>query len=134
MHFNSLEVSMSSYLCDYGANDVKVFALDDFFKDKEPPNYIKADLEGAEQDMVQGSARLIKNFKPKMTLSIYHRSDDIVKVPEMIKDLNCSYNFAVRTHSSNFEDTVLYCYQIRKLLWQIFMKNKRSLSSKQLVL
>jgi len=110
LRFKSLEISPNSCLSDMGEKEIKIYALDDFFKDKQPPTVIKADIEGAEQDMIRGAAGLIKNLKPKMSLSIYHLPDDFVNIVEMIKDLNDSYNFAVRTHSSNFEDTVLYCY------------------------
>jgi len=110
LSFKGLEISMSSHLSDTGEKSIKVYGLDDFFKDKQPPNVIKADIEGAEQDMIRGAAGLIQKIKPKICMSIYHSSDDFVKIPEMINELNTGYNFAVRTHSSNYEDTVLYAY------------------------
>jgi FkbM family methyltransferase len=109
-YFNNMELSKGSHLSDSGVKEVKIFSLDDFFKDKQPPTVIKADIEGAEQDMIRGAEGIIKNHKPKMAICIYHYPDDFVKIVEMIKDLKSGYNFAVRTHSSNFEETVLYCY------------------------
>ena len=104
------EISMASYISDTGEKNIEIYTLDDFFKDKLSPSLIKADIEGEEQNMISGAAKLIKNHKPKMAISIYHDPTDFVKLPEMIKELNVSYNFAVRTHSSCYEDTVLYCY------------------------
>jgi FkbM family methyltransferase len=108
--FKIMEKSTDSFLSDSGERSVKVYALDDFFKDKQPPTIIKADIEGAEQDMLYGSERIIRNYKPKIVISIYHSSHDFVRIVEIIKDLNAAYNFAVRTHSADYLDTVLYCY------------------------
>ena len=108
--FCNEEFSAASYLSDLGTKYVNIFSLDDYFKDKQLPTVIKADIEGAEKDMIRGAKKIIKELKPKMAICIYHKSDDFVKITEMINYLNPEYNFSVRTHSPNYEDTVLYCY------------------------
>jgi len=110
MRFKSLDRSNSSYLSDLGEKEVNIYALDDFFKDILPPTIIKADIEGAEQEMLYGAEGIIKNHKPKIAICIYHFPHDFERIGEIIKGLNAAYNFAVRTHSSNFLETVLYCY------------------------
>jgi len=108
--FKSLEKSHDSCLSDFGEKNVKVYALDDFFKDKQPPTIIKADIEGAEQDMLRGARGIIKDHKPKMAISIYHSPFDSVKIIETIREINNTYIFSVRTHMKDCKDTVLYCY------------------------
>ncbi len=100
----------ASTLSQQGEEEIQVYALDDFFEGKHPPTLIKSDIEGAEKDMLRGAAGLIQKYKPKMALSMYHLADDFVRMPEMIHDMNSAYSFAVRTHTTSYHDTVLYCY------------------------
>ncbi|MFA6495427.1 MAG: FkbM family methyltransferase [Candidatus Paceibacterota bacterium] len=44
-------------------------------------DFIKADIEGAERDLLMGAWKTIKQFKPKMALRTYHRPDD----PEVLR-------------------------------------------------
>ena len=101
---------MSSLVSKTEGSEVKLYSLDDYFSDKEKPSIIKADIEGSELNMLQGAKEIITDYKPKFALSLYHNPSDIVLMPELIKQFNNGYNFAVRTHSPNFEDTLLYCY------------------------
>jgi len=110
VRFKNIDNKTSSCLSDTGEMSIKLYGIDDFFKDKKPPTIIKSDIEGAEKDMIYGAAGIIKEYKPKMAISIYHLPDDFIKIPEMINELNSTYNFAVRTHSCCYEDTILYCY------------------------
>ena len=110
LHFIKNEHQTSSLLSNTGERKVKIYSLDDYFKDKRPPSLIKADIEGGEQDMLRGTVKIIKSFKPKLAICIYHNPDDFVKIPEMIMNLNHNYNLAVRTHSLNYDQTVLYCW------------------------
>jgi FkbM family methyltransferase len=87
-----------------------VYSLDDYFKDKEPFTLLKADIEGGELDMLRGAANMIKSNMPKIAVSIYHSVKDFVQIAEYIHSLVPQYRMAVRNHSSNYEDTVLYCW------------------------
>jgi hypothetical protein len=87
----------------------KDYTLDDYFSDKPYPTVIKADIEGWELIMLQGSKNILKS-KPKLAISIYHTPLDYYKIAEYIFSLELGYKFAVRCHSNTFEDTVLYCW------------------------
>ena len=56
-------------------DDVSI-ALDDFFNSK-PVNFIKADIEGAENQLIDGAQRILQQQGPlKIVLCTYHKHDD----------------------------------------------------------
>ena len=62
--------------------------LDDFFKDK-PVNFIKADIEGAEIEMLHGAKELFKQKSNlKILLCAYHRKDDAATLEKILKQNN----------------------------------------------
>ncbi len=69
-----------------GNENVKGVTLD-FFVEKERLDrldFIKLDVEGAESEVLEGAAETIKRFKPKMAISIYHKSEDIISISNFI--------------------------------------------------
>ena len=66
------------------------------------------DIEGAEMDTLIGAQKIIKRCKPKLAVCIYHRMNDIIKIPIFLKELVPEYNFKVRQHSKSMLETVLY--------------------------
>lgn len=53
--------------------------------DLERVDYIKMDIEGAEQRALRGAAATIARFHPRLALSAYHVPDDPVKIPELVR-------------------------------------------------
>ncbi len=48
-------------------------------------DYIKMDIEGAEQRALRGARETLAKFHPRLALSAYHVPDDPVKIPEIVK-------------------------------------------------
>ncbi|HWQ55871.1 MAG TPA: FkbM family methyltransferase [Bryobacteraceae bacterium] len=48
-------------------------------------DYIKMDIEGAEQRALQGAAGTLAKYHPRLALSAYHVPDDPVKIPELVR-------------------------------------------------
>ncbi len=72
--------------------------------------YIKADVEGADFETLIGAKNTLKNFKPKLNFSAYHRFEDIFRLPLLIKKLNPDYKIYLRHHPYiPAWDTNLYC-------------------------
>ena len=59
-------------------------------------DYIKYDVEGSEKEALLGSAQTIKVHSPKLLVSLYHRSEDLFALPELIKELNPDYSLYLR--------------------------------------
>lgn len=58
--------------------------------------YIKMDVEGAETDAIIGAKNTIKQHKPKMLISAYHRTDDLIKIPQTVLELRNDYKIYLR--------------------------------------
>lgn len=57
---------------------------------------IKYDVEGDEISAIEGSRELINQYHPAISVSVYHRSQDIFEIPLMIKDICPQYKFYLR--------------------------------------
>jgi FkbM family methyltransferase len=51
----------------------------------ERVDYIKMDIEGAEQRALAGAAATLAKFRPRLSLSAYHLPDDPVRIPELVR-------------------------------------------------
>ncbi len=61
--------------------------LDDYVTKNNIPkiDFIKADIEGAERDLLKGAENTIKHFKPKLALRTYHLPDDKEVLSTLVK-------------------------------------------------
>jgi len=48
-------------------------------------DYIKMDIEGAEQKALRGADATLKKYRPRLALSTYHRPDDSRMIPEIVR-------------------------------------------------
>lgn len=72
---------------------VNLTTIDDFVKKNKikKVDYIKADIEGAERDMLLGACETIERFMPKISICTYHLPDDKEILEDRIKKLNSNY-------------------------------------------
>lgn len=73
----------------------ELVALDSIL-DGRRADYIKYDVEGSEYEALVGSAETIKTHSPDLCVSLYHRSEDLFRLPLYIKSLNPDYRFYIR--------------------------------------
>ncbi len=57
---------------------------------------IKMDVEGAEDEALNGAENTIRTFRPKLMISLYHRNRDIFYLPLKIKKLDPEYRLYIR--------------------------------------
>lgn len=87
--------------------EVEIVKLDDVIKEKV--TYIKMDIEGMELDALKGAENLITKYKPKLAISIYHKMEDILEIPDYIRNMNLGYQFYLRHYwNCNGTDTILF--------------------------
>ncbi len=73
-------------------------------------SYIKADVEGCEQQAIDGAINTLRSQKPKLNIALYHRGEDIFSIPLKIKSIQPEYKFFIRHHPAvPAWDTNLYC-------------------------
>ncbi len=75
--------------------ETPITTLDALLENKNP-TYIKFDVEGEELNAILGGAKVIKNKKPKMLISAYHRSEDLITIPKAVLNINKDYKVYVR--------------------------------------
>ncbi len=74
------------------------------------PSFIKIDSEGCELEILKGGEEILKEFKPKLNVAAYHKSEDIFKLPILIKNINPAYKIHLRHHPYiPAWDTLFYC-------------------------
>jgi FkbM family methyltransferase len=92
----------------------KVFdavSIDDFLKAKgHGIDLIKLDVEGSEMDVLKGAYHAISEYKPKLAISIYHKKEDMIDIPEYILSIHKDYEFSISINNASFIDMVLYAY------------------------
>ena len=66
------------------------------------------DIEGSEIKALEGAKNTISKYKPNLAICIYHKTDDLWKIPDLIHKMVPEYQLYIRHHSCIFYDTVLY--------------------------
>lgn len=70
--------------------------------------FIKLDIEGAEEEAIEGARILISKYKPKLAISVYHKGDDLRVLYEKIININPSYNVYLRHYTEGIVETVMF--------------------------
>lgn len=91
------------------SNLVKTITIDDFVTNNKisKVDFIKMDIEGSELPSLKGASNVLKRFRPKLAISIYHSIDDFVNIPIYLKSLNLGYQFFIKHGTIHNEETVL---------------------------
>ena len=79
-----------------GKNVVKSITIDSLCKKYGKPDFIKFDIEGEELNGLIGGEKTIKQYKPKLMISAYHRSEDIISIPNKVLSLRNDYKMFIR--------------------------------------
>lgn len=74
---------------------IKTISIDDYTQQNniKKIDLIKMDIEGAEKQALIGSTMVIRKYKPKLAICLYHKPDDIFEIPETILNIDSSYKF-----------------------------------------
>jgi len=87
--------------------EVKVVALDNVVYE-EAPTFIKMDIEGSEKNALLGANRIIRDYRPKLAICVYHKPEDLFELPLLMKELNPSYKLYMRHYSRGMFQTICY--------------------------
>lgn len=85
-------------------------SLDDYISNKNISrvDVIKMDIEGFEMAALEGASQIIKEFKPRLAISAYHKPEDIWKIPHKLKSQNADYKIYFGHHSPIQWESVYY--------------------------
>lgn len=90
-----------------GIQQIEVVKLDELL-DGEKVTFIKMDIEGAEYAALKGAEKIIREQRPRLAISIYHKPSDIVEIPKLLLEYRDDYKFYLRHYSLIGNETVLY--------------------------
>jgi FkbM family methyltransferase len=79
---------------------ISVTTIDKFVEENnlEQIDFIKADIEGAERDMLKGATNVLKTFAPKLAICTYHLPDDPEVLERIIREANPAYTVVHLRH------------------------------------
>lgn len=87
---------------------VPVMRIDDIVDDR--PTIIKMDVEGFELPALKGAEGVIRADRPKLMVSAYHRSGDLLDISAWVDTVAPGYRIGLRHHTEDRWDTCLYFY------------------------
>lgn len=106
LHFSNDGTALSK-ISETAACVVETTTLDSALEGEEV-TMIKMDIEGAELEALKGCENIIRNRKPTLAISVYHRSSDFVDIPAYILSLVPEYKLYYRHYSLYKYETILY--------------------------
>lgn len=90
-----------------GEVEIEVDTLDNFVKENTI-TFIKMDIEGAEGEAISGAIKTISRNHPKLALSVYHKADDLWKIPEQVLSIRHDYKVYLRHYTEGVTETVMF--------------------------
>lgn len=97
----------SARISPEGKVQIQCISLDDAIP-RFRPNLIKMDIEGVEYNALMGARKIIKENTPGLAICVYHHPADLWRIPLMIRQWDCGYEFYLRLHAYNGFDLVMY--------------------------
>lgn len=100
---------MTSLAVGSGSEEIRIMRLDDHLGGGRM-TFLKADVEGMEMPLLTGAAETIRRHRPKLAICVYHYPTDIPVITHYLQSLVPDYRFALRHHSPQLMETVLYAW------------------------
>lgn len=93
------------------SRSVPAITIDSFAREEKCKkiDFIKMDIEGSEVPALIGAQEVIKKYKPKLAISVYHKWDDLQIIPMMIHNIRPDYQFYLDCTTGFGGEAVLYC-------------------------
>jgi FkbM family methyltransferase len=102
--------NMSASFASSGMIQVDVLPLEEIVEANGSATFLKFDVEGAELEALKGAHRMIRQSRPLMAISIYHRPDDLWQLPLYVDALDSGYRLFLRTQGEDGMDVICYAF------------------------
>jgi FkbM family methyltransferase len=100
--FAHIQVNTNDVYCstigDVEGEKIRLVTLDELVQEKIVPsiNFIKMDIEGAEIKALRGSFHTLKEFRPKLSIAVYHEYKNAIILRELLENCRTDYNIFFR--------------------------------------
>jgi FkbM family methyltransferase len=75
----------------------------------EKIDFIKMDIEGAEQAALTGARETLSRWRPQLAITVYHNEmEDFTAIPRMLAAMELGYKFYLGHYTTYGEETVLF--------------------------
>ncbi len=103
-------VSFQKLRSDFDDTQCQTISIDDTVKMLSLPrvDFIKMDIEGAEIHALKGAEITLRQFHPKVAISLYHSLEDFKTIPRYLDSLGLKYKFYLDHHTIYENETVLF--------------------------
>ena len=91
-----------------GDTCVEVVSLDGCLPPDTRVDMIKLDVEGSELEALKGGVGVLRRWRPKLQICLYHKLEDLWTIPEYLLSLDLGYTFYLGHSNTVMLDTVLY--------------------------
>ena len=92
--------------CEHDYQALNINTIDNLINEKV--DFIKLDIEGAEQDALKGAENTIKKYHPILAICIYHKAEDWHKIPKIVLDMKKDYRVFLRHYMEGIYESVMY--------------------------
>jgi len=96
----------SSSISEEGDLTINVARIDDIVQ--EPYSFLKMDIEGGEVPALVGASRSIVAHHPRLAISVYHKADDLWRIPELVLSFRDDYELYLRHYTEGVTETVMF--------------------------
>ena len=90
------DFATSHHISENGEAAVDVRRLDDMGLSVVGKACLKMDIEGCEMKALMGARQFIERHEPELAICVYHKANDIFRIPEFIKSINPKYQCILR--------------------------------------
>ena len=66
------------------------------------------DIEGGELDALKGAENVLKQYKPKLAICVYHKPEDLLNVAHYLKIIVPDYRLYLDHKGKNLHASILY--------------------------
>ena len=71
-------------------------------------DFLKLDVEGAELEALRGGEETLRRDRPKLAISVYHRTADLAEIPAWLADLDLGYDLYLDHRWPGVAETMLF--------------------------
>ena len=87
---------------------IRIDTLDDLAQRENcVPTFLKADIEGFEEQMLEGAAETISSARPKIAITTYHDQNDVESICRLLKRYHAKYQFRIKGISTRSGRSVM---------------------------